>query len=143
MSDSGVRVVNEGGIDAYLAAADDPLVAALREYHSYFHDGLWQKKQPSPLPIVLYMNAYQLFLAAARMALSGHLTFPPSVRPTQRVSVSVGVIVGCGWRQGEAWREPKATSRPLPVVLMQRQPASGTQGHCADVPGCNDGAIGR
>lgn len=76
MSDSGVRVVNEGGIDAYLAAADDPLVAALREYHSYFHDGLWQKKQPSPLPIVLYMNAYQLFLAAARMALSGHLTFP-------------------------------------------------------------------
>jgi len=82
MSDSGLRVVNEGGIDAYLAAADEttaellasnsPLVAALREYDSYFRAGLWREVPPSGLSLVLYINAYQLFLAAARMALSGH-----------------------------------------------------------------------
>lgn len=82
MADDSVRIVTEGGLDAYLAAADettaellssnDPLVAALREYETYFREGLWLQHQLPALPLVLCINAYQLFLAGLRMALSGH-----------------------------------------------------------------------
>ncbi|MFG6667087.1 hypothetical protein ACGK9R_08250 [Halomonas sp. HNIBRBA4712] len=82
MTDDGVRVVIEGGIESYMAAADettaellashDPIVAALREYDTYFREGLWRQYQPSAVPLMLCMNAYQLFLASSRMALSGH-----------------------------------------------------------------------
>lgn len=82
MTDDSVRIVTEGGLDAYLAAADettaellsanDPIVVALREYETYFREGLWLQHQPPALPLVLCMNAYQLFLAGLRMALSGH-----------------------------------------------------------------------
>ncbi|HFX0590207.1 hypothetical protein [Brucella intermedia] len=82
MANDGVRIVIEGGIDTYLAAADEttaelltskePLVAALREYDTYFREGLWRQYQPPAVPLVLCMNAYQLFLAGSRMALSGH-----------------------------------------------------------------------
>ncbi|HEK0639840.1 hypothetical protein EJ640_23575 [Pseudomonas aeruginosa] len=82
MAGDSVRIVIEGGLDAYLAAADettaellsanDPIVAALQEYDTYFRKGLWLQYQPSVIPSVLCLNAYQLFLAGLRMALSGH-----------------------------------------------------------------------
>lgn len=82
MADDSVRIVTEGGLDAYLAAADettaellsanDPIVVALREYETYFREGLWLQHQPPAIPSVLCMNAYQFFLAGLRMALSGH-----------------------------------------------------------------------
>lgn len=82
MADDGVRIVIEGGIDSYIAAADEttaelltsnePLITALREYDTYFREGLWRQHQPPAVPLVLCMNAYQLFLAGSRMALSGH-----------------------------------------------------------------------
>lgn len=56
MTDDSVRIVTEGGLDAYLAAADettaellsanDPIVVALREYETYFREGLWLQHQP-------------------------------------------------------------------------------------------------
>lgn len=77
-----MRVVIEGGIDSYIAAANEttaellassaPIVAVLREYDTYFREGLWQEHQLTEVPLVLCMNAYQLFLAGSRMALSGH-----------------------------------------------------------------------
>ncbi|OPJ92729.1 hypothetical protein [Serratia marcescens] len=82
MAHDGVRIVIEGGIDSYMTAADEttaelltskePLVAALREYDTYFREGLWRQYQPPAVPLVLCMNAYQLFLAGSRVALSGH-----------------------------------------------------------------------
>ncbi|MEA9605995.1 hypothetical protein QY702_05900 [Xanthomonas campestris pv. plantaginis] len=82
MADDGMRIVIKGGIESYMAAADettaellashDPIVAALREYDTYFREGLWRQYQPPAVPLVLCMNAYQLFLASSRMALSGH-----------------------------------------------------------------------
>lgn len=82
MANDGVRVLFEGGIEPYMAAADettaellassDPLVAALREYDTYFREGRWWQHSSSAAPLVLCMNAYQFFLAGSRMALSGH-----------------------------------------------------------------------
>ncbi|WP_374328489.1 hypothetical protein [Azonexus sp.] len=82
METGGVRIVIEGGIDSYIAAANEttsklldssaPIVVALREYDTYFREGLWQEHQLTAVPLVLCMNAYQLFLAGSRMALSGH-----------------------------------------------------------------------
>lgn len=82
MTNDGVRVLFEGGIESYMAAADetaaellasnDQIVAALREYDTYFREGLWRQNSSSAVPLVLCMNAYQFFLAGSRMALSGH-----------------------------------------------------------------------
>lgn len=56
MADDGVRIVIEGGIDSYMTAADEttaelltsnePLVTALREYDTYFREGLWRQHHP-------------------------------------------------------------------------------------------------
>jgi len=81
-TDKTIRVVMEGGIDVYMAAADGTLaelmvsdegvVTTLREYDEFFRGRLFAEGQSEAIPLVLFMNAYQLFLAAVRMALSGH-----------------------------------------------------------------------
>jgi hypothetical protein len=82
MADANVRVDLGGGLAAYLAAADettaellasdDRLVGTLREYDIHFRTRLWSAGAPDAMPVVLFVNAYQLFLAGVRTALSGH-----------------------------------------------------------------------
>lgn len=71
------------GLDHYMKAADetaaellrgdDQLVGALRQYDDYMRRDLWEHVAKSPgLGFVLSMNACMMFLAGARMALSGH-----------------------------------------------------------------------
>ncbi len=82
MAEGNVRVDLGGGLEAYLAAADettaellasnDPLVATLREYDLHFRTRLWSAGAPDAMALILFMNAYQLFLASVRAALSGH-----------------------------------------------------------------------
>lgn len=89
------RVELGDGLTGYLAAADEtlqeiqgadtPLVKTLFQYDAYFRRDLWEHASATPpLACVLYLNAYQMFLAAARMALSGH---PVAVFPLLRTSL--------------------------------------------------------
>jgi len=56
-----------------LLLSDDELVKTLQKYDEYFRQNLWPHVSPaSPLSFILFLNAYQMFLAGARMALSGH-----------------------------------------------------------------------
>lgn len=127
MADDGVRIVIEGGIDSYMAAADEttaelltsnePLITALREYDTYFREGLWRQHQPPAVPLVLCMNAYQLFLAGSRMALSGHCA---AVFPLLRTALESAAYASLMTRkpelqevwthrhQGEAEKKPAA-----------------------------------
>lgn len=76
MTEGNVRVDLGGGLTAYLAAADETttellasderLVATVREYDIHFRTRLWSAGAPDAMPLVLFMNAYQLFLAGVR-----------------------------------------------------------------------------
>ncbi|TWB18833.1 hypothetical protein FBZ89_109219 [Nitrospirillum amazonense] len=100
MADS-MRVLSGGGIDIYMAASDetaaellvsnDPLVTALRVYDTYFREELWKGCPVSPLPALMFTNAYQLFLAGVRMALSGH---PAAVFPVLRTALESAAYGG-------------------------------------------------
>jgi hypothetical protein len=83
------------GLRQYMAMADEclkelqastnPLVAVLFQYDGYFRRDLWQHAPPQPtFAFLLFLNAYQLFLAGARMALSGH---PAAIFPLMRTAL--------------------------------------------------------
>ncbi|MCP1463313.1 hypothetical protein [Pseudomonas sp. S3E17] len=101
MTDSPTRLVVPGGIDYYMSIADKTaqellasenlMVMVLREYDTYFRERLWQADQPSALPLMLQMNAYQLFLASSRMALSGHSA---AVFPLLRTALESAAYAG-------------------------------------------------
>lgn len=56
-----------------LRAADNPLLKAPLQYDAYFQHDLWEHVSPTPIfAFILFLNAYQMFLGAARMALSVH-----------------------------------------------------------------------
>ena len=87
MTGGKARVELGGGIQKYLAAADEtlqemraadnPLVKTLLRYDAYFQRDLWEHVALTPtFAFVLYINAYQMFLAGARMALSGSSASP-------------------------------------------------------------------
>lgn len=112
-TDNGIRVVMEGGIDVYMAAADetlaelmaseDGLVVALREYDDFFRSRLFAERQSEAIPLVLFMNAYQLFLAAARMALSGHSAAVFPLLRTALESAAYGGLIVRKPDLGEVW----------------------------------------
>ncbi len=92
MKSDKARVDLGDGLRQYLAMADEclqelrtsesPFVAVLLQYDDYFRRDLWQHSPPpSTFALLLFLNAYQLFLAGARMALSGH---PAAVFPLMR-----------------------------------------------------------
>jgi hypothetical protein len=77
------RVEMGDGLKQYLSTADetakelllsdDKLLSTLQLFDGYFRRGLWHHVSPtSPLSFVLFLNAYQMFLAGARTAFSGH-----------------------------------------------------------------------
>lgn len=83
------------GLDRYMAAADetaaellaggDGLVSALRRYDDYLRRDLWAHvSRTSAIGFILQMNAYMVFLAGVRMALSGH---PAAVFPLLRTAL--------------------------------------------------------
>lgn len=89
-----MRIEAGDGLSAYLAAADETaaeilasnnaMMATLRTYDRYFRESLWNNQEPDTVPLVLWLNAYQLFLASVRIALSGH---PAAVFPVLRTAL--------------------------------------------------------
>lgn len=69
---------------AELLKGNSPIVIVLRQYETYFRENLWHAPLPTPVALALGMNAYQIFLAAFRMALSGH---PAAVFPLLRTAL--------------------------------------------------------
>ncbi|OQW43655.1 MAG: hypothetical protein A4S12_04585 [Proteobacteria bacterium SG_bin5] len=110
---SGIRVVMDGSMDAYMAAADETLaellvsdsvlVAALREYDSFFRTRLFTQGPAEPIALVLFMNAYQLFLAGARMALSGHCAAVFPLLRTALESAAYGGLIARNPALSEVW----------------------------------------
>ncbi|GBQ50773.1 hypothetical protein ACM0P6_14860 (plasmid) [Komagataeibacter sucrofermentans] len=87
-----------------LWVADNPLVKALLQYDAYFRHDLWEHVSPKPTrAFILFLNAYQMFLGAARMALSGH---PAAVFPLVRTaleSASYGYLMEQQPALAEVW----------------------------------------
>lgn len=92
------------GLDGYMAAADetaaellqgdDGLVAALRRYDDYLRRDLWAHvAQSSAIGFILQMNAYMVFLAGVRIALSGHAAAVFPLLRTARESASYGLLI--------------------------------------------------
>jgi hypothetical protein len=98
-TNAGLMVEMGKGLDSYMAAADetaaellqgdDDLVAALRRYDDYLRRDLWAHvARSSAIGFILQMNAYMVFLAGVRMALS---VFP--LLRTALESASYGLLI--------------------------------------------------
>lgn len=76
----------------------------LLHFDAYFRRDLWEHVSLKPsFAILLFLNAYQLFLAGARMGLSGH---PAAVLPLQRTaldSASYGLLLEREPALSEIW----------------------------------------
>lgn len=114
MTEGKARVELGNGLVDYMAVADEtmrrlqtadsPLLQVLLQYDAYFRRDLWEHVSPTPtFAFVLYLNAYQMFLGAARMALSGH---PAAVFPLVRTaleSASYGYLMEQQPALSEIW----------------------------------------
>ncbi|WP_416193377.1 hypothetical protein [Nitrobacter sp. TKz-YC01] len=114
MKEGKARVELGDGLVQYMAAADEtvrelraadsPLLKALLQYDAYFRRDVWDHVSPtSAFAFVLFLNAYQMFLGAARMALSGH---PAAVFPLLRTaleSASYGYLMEQQPTLSEVW----------------------------------------
>lgn len=114
MTEGKARVDLGDGLLQYMAAADEtvrelqaadsPLLKVLLQYDAYFRRDLWEHVAPTPaFALVLFFNAYQMFLGAARMALSGH---PAAVFPLVRTaleSASYGYLMEQQPALSEVW----------------------------------------
>jgi hypothetical protein len=88
------RVDLGGGLREYMTKADEtfqelqasdaPCLRVLLQYDEYLRHDLWEHAMPSPFSVMLFFNAYQLYLAGIRMALSGH---PAAVFPLMRTAL--------------------------------------------------------
>ncbi len=115
MNEDKARVDLGGGLRQYMAAADEclqelqssenPLVTVLLQYDEYFRHDLWQPAPPAAsFAVLLFFNAYQLFLAGVRLALSGH---PAALFPLMRTaleSASYGLLMAQQPALSEVWR---------------------------------------
>jgi hypothetical protein len=87
-----------------LQTSNTPCVKVLLQYDEYLRHDLWQHAPPSPsFELLLFFNAYQLFLAGACMALSGH---PAAIFPLMRTaleSASYGFLLEQDPALSEIW----------------------------------------
>ncbi|MBS0421948.1 MAG: hypothetical protein JSR66_29835, partial [Proteobacteria bacterium] len=92
------------GLTQYMALADETarellqsdnnLVATLRAYDEYFRRDLWLHVFPTQsVALVLFLNAYQMFLAGVRTALSGHAVAIFPVLRTALESAAYGFLI--------------------------------------------------
>lgn len=116
MTDTNAGLMVEMGknLDSYMAAADetaaellqgdDCLVAALRRYDEYLRCGLWAHVVgSSTIASILQMNAYMVFLAGVRMALSGHATAVFPLLRTAMESAAYGLLIERDPVLAEVW----------------------------------------
>lgn len=101
---AGLMVEMGEGLDSYMAAADETavellqgdndIVAALRRYDEYLRRDIWAHAgRSSAIALILQMNAYMVFLAGVRMALSGHTTAVFPLLRTALESASYGLLI--------------------------------------------------
>lgn len=103
MSNKGVSVDLGGGLARYLAAADETtaelqasdslLIAAVHRYDEHFRTRLWTVAETNPIALILFMNAYQTFLAGVRTALGGHSAAAFPVLRTALESAAYGGLI--------------------------------------------------
>lgn len=113
-TNAGLMVEMDKNLDSYMAAADataaellqgdDCLVAALRRYVEYLRCGLWAHMVgSSTIGSILQMNAYMVFLAGVRMALSGHAAAVFPLLRTAMESASYGLLIERNPALAEVW----------------------------------------
>jgi len=128
MSNGQMRIECGGGLDAYLAAADETsaellasdegLLATLRTYDHHFRTKLFATTMAAdPIALVLFMNAYQMFLASVRTAVSGHSVAVFPLLRTALESAAYGSLIiaepslGSTWTQRHRDDQAKAACR--------------------------------
>jgi hypothetical protein len=115
MAESEMKVDLGGGLAAYLAAADETtaehlasdgrLIAVLWEYDEYFRNRLWLRTGTEPISLVLFMNAYQMFLAGVRTALSGHTAAVFPLLRTAPESAAYGGLIAAKPELSSIWTD--------------------------------------
>jgi hypothetical protein len=87
-----------------LRTSETRFLPVLIQYDDYFRRDLWRNAPlPGTFSLLLFLNAYQLFLAGARMALSGH---PAAIFPLMRSaleSASYGFLMEQQPALSEIW----------------------------------------
>lgn len=77
-----------------LFSSNDGLVAAIRGFDNYCRERLWANADVDAVALVLMMNAYQMYLAGVRTALSGHTAAVfPQLRTALESAAYGGLIV--------------------------------------------------
>ena len=116
--------------DNYFAAARDvekelldgefPLVAGIRKYHDFFVDHVFSETNPlSPVPALLAMNAFMIFLSSIRVAMSGHgAAMFPLLRTALEASC-YALLIGDSNEHREIWL--KRDSTPEARKLCRRK----------------------
>jgi hypothetical protein len=104
----------ERGMDEYIDTTDEitlalreengPILQAVRAFDDYFRTTLWRDTGAlAPLPLMLSMNAYMLFLAGVRVAMTGHATAAFPVLRTALESACYGYLIAKKPDLGEVW----------------------------------------
>ena len=108
------KVVMGNGLLQYMTMTDEclqemrasqtPFLPVLIRYDDYFRRDLWEDAPlPAAFSLVLFLNAYQLFLAGTRIAMSGH---PAAIFPLMRSaleSASYGFLMEQQPALSEIW----------------------------------------
>lgn len=81
-------------ITAALRQENSPILQTLRGFDGYFRKTLWREAGGiGPMAMVLSMNAYLLFLAGVRVAMTGHVTACFPVLRTALESACYGYLI--------------------------------------------------
>lgn len=76
-----------------LRVENGPILQALHKYHEYFATVLWRDVDLDPIPAFLSMNAFMLYLAGIRVALTGHVSAVFPVLRTALESASYSFLM--------------------------------------------------
>lgn len=97
MTDSITRALRE---------ENSPILQAIRGFDDYFTKTLWREvRTDKPLPMMLAMNAYMLFLAGVRVALTGHVTAVFPVLRTALESACYAHLIAKNPDLGPVWSD--------------------------------------
>jgi hypothetical protein len=124
MSDEAQSPLTMGeGLLAYIRAGDEttlallenrtPLVEGLLRYDGFFCKGLWEPEALTPLASLLFAHAHMMFMAGARLALSGHSASIFSPLRTALEAACYGLIVERSPGLAETWFHRNRGAREL------------------------------
>lgn len=89
-----------------LREENGPILQVIRGFDGYFTKTLWRGAgSDQPLPMMLSMNAYMLFLAGVRVTMTGHVTAAFPVLRTALESACYAYLIAKDPALGQVWSD--------------------------------------